>query len=250
MPRIRLDLSYDGTMFCGWQLQKTDPSVQGALETALETLTGTMTRVIGSGRTDSGVHALNQTAHFDSDASIPPEKYSLALNSILPPGVRIYRSLAVGEDFHARFSARKRTYRYYIKPGPKTSPFCESRVYRIRRYPDILQLNTLASALIGTHDFTTFTAAGDASDSRVRKIVAASFFPKGGLLVFQISGNAFLWRMVRSIVGTLLDLEQKGEEPQMLEKIISARDRNFAGPTAPAQGLYLYKVYYNEPYSD
>ncbi|WP_319415006.1 tRNA pseudouridine(38-40) synthase TruA [Marispirochaeta aestuarii] len=244
MPRIRLDLSYDGTMFCGWQLQKNDPSVQGSLESALQKLTGGELRVIGSGRTDSGVHALNQTAHFDCEASIPPEKYAPALNSLLPRGVRIYRSSEVPDDFHARFSARRRTYRYLIKTGQERSPFCDGRMYHIRHSPDIVRLNDLAAPFVGTHDFTTFTAAGDASESRVRKIEAASFFPRRGLIMFQISGNAFLWRMVRSIVGTILDFELKKEEQESIRDILLSRDRSLAGPTAPAPALYLYKVYY------
>jgi len=170
MPRIRLDLGYDGNSFCGWQLQKHDPSVQGALESALKQLTGQDVRVIGSGRTDSGVHAMNQTAHFDSDASIPPEKYAPALNSLLPQGVRVYRSRETAADFHARFSARRRTYRYLIKAGQHRSAFCDGRVYHICRCPDLGRLNALAAPLVGTHDFTTFTAAGDSSESRVRRI--------------------------------------------------------------------------------
>jgi tRNA pseudouridine38-40 synthase len=239
-------MSYNGNSFCGWQLQKNDPSVQGALESALKQLTGDDVRVTGSGRTDSGVHALNQTAHFDSDASIPPEKYAPALNSLLPQGVRIHRSLEAAGDFHARFSARRRTYRYLIKTGQNRSSFCDGRVYHIRRCPDIARLNELAAALVGTHDFTTFTAAGDSSESRVRNIEAAGFLPRRGLLQFYISGNAFLWRMVRSIVGTLLDFEQRGEEPQAVRNLLLSKDRSLAGPTAPAQGLYLYRVYYEE----
>ena len=246
MPRIRLDLSYDGTRFCGWQLQKNDPSVQGALETALKEITGKDVRVIGSGRTDSGVHALNQTAHFDSDSPIPPEKFAPAINSLLQQGLRVTRSVETSQDFHARFSARLRTYRYLIKAGQSRNPFCDGRVYHIRHCPDLVRLNELAAVFVGTHDFTTFTAAGDASESRIRRIEASSFFPRRGLIQFQISGNAFLWRMVRSIVGTLLYFEQKGEEPSVIRKVLLAKDRSLAGPTAPAEALYLYRVNYEE----
>ena len=117
-------------------------------------------------------------------------------------------------------------------------------MYHIRHSPDIVRLNDLAAPFVGTHDFTTFTAAGDASESRVRKIEAASFFPRRGLIMFQISGNAFLWRMVRSIVGTILDFELKKEEQESIRDILLSRDRSLAGPTAPAPALYLYKVYY------
>lgn len=248
MPRIRIDLSYDGGEFCGWQLQKEDKSVQGAIEEALLTLTGSGIRVIGSGRTDSGVHALRQTAHFDSDASIPPEKYGPALNGVLPKGVRILKSGEVADSFHARFSARLRTYRYQIIAGRPATPFDSRYALVVKGRPDLRKLNALARVLVGTHDFSTFAAAGDPSESKVRRIESALFFPKGEMILFQISGTAFLWRMVRSLVGTLLDMEALGVGPDELGVRLSSRERSKAGVTAPARGLYLYKVEYDEEY--
>ncbi len=248
MSRIRLDLSYRGGDFCGWQLQPNELSVQGVLEEAVEKITGTFSRVIGSGRTDSGVHALGQTAHFDTESAIPAEKFRLALQSQLPEGVTIHRSLAVGEDFHARYSAQKRLYHYKIIAGFSFSSFQTDRYWCMKRRPDIKVLNKLASTLVGTHDFTTFTAAGDASESKVRNLECASFFPVGEELIFRISGNAFLWRMVRSIVGTLMEAEKSGETPDQFREKLTSRDRAMAGTTAPPQGLYLYKVYYEHKY--
>ncbi len=248
MPRIRIDLSYDGGEFCGWQLQKTDPSVQGAIEEALLSLTGEEIRVIGSGRTDSGVHARCQTAHFDTEASIPPQKYTPALNGALPLGVRILRSGEVSPRFHARFSARLRSYRYQIIPGRKATPFDSRYALALKGRPNLQRLNALARMLVGTHDFSTFTAAGDPSESRVRRIESALFFPLGEMILFQISGNAFLWRMVRSIVGTLLEMEAQGRGPEELARILASGERSAAGVTAPAMGLFLYKVEYDEEF--
>lgn len=246
MARIRIDLAYDGGSFCGWQLQKSDPTVQGVLESALSELTGEAPRVTGSGRTDSGVHALCQTAHFDTDCGIPPEKFAPALNSTLPPQVRILRSCQVDDDFHARYSARRRIYQYRIIPAAQVTPFNASRALVLRRRPDFVLLNRLAAVLVGEHDFTVFAAAGDASESKVRTLYGASFIPRRGEMLFQISGNAFLWRMVRSIVGTLLETEESGQGPEQIRILLEGRDRRLAGATAPPQALYLCKVLYNE----
>ncbi len=248
MNRIRLDLSYRGGDFCGWQLQPADVSVQGALEDAVEAVTGTFSRVIGSGRTDSGVHALCQTAHFDTDSTIPAEKFRLALQSRLPEGIQIHRSILVPGEFHARYSAMKRVYHYKIITGFPCSSFQKDRYWCLKRQPDIKILNDLASVLIGTHDFTTFTAAGDASESRIRKLECASFFPDRDQIIFRISGNAFLWRMVRSITGTLIEAEKAGETQAQMKVRLSSRNREMAGTTAPPQGLYLYKVFYEQKY--
>ena len=250
MPRIRIDLGYDGGDFCGWQLQASEASVQGALEEALAGLTGETVRVIGSGRTDSGVHAVLQTAHFDTETTIPPEKFAPALNSRLPRGVRVIRSRLVDESFHARFSARRREYQYRILPASLPTPFSRGRTLCLRRRPDLGLLNRLTVPILGEHDFTTFAAAGDASDSKIRRIFAASFLPRRGEILFHICGTAFLWRMVRSLIGTLLELEERRQGPEAMRALLDARDRSQAGATAPPEGLYLYRVYYQEAAKD
>ncbi len=244
--RIALRIAYDGTDFCGWQRQKRDPSVQGVLEEALTAVHKSPVGIAGSGRTDSGVHASGQTAHFDSSGiRLPAERFPQALNRHLPLSVRVLRAREVSSQFHARYSARCRVYRYYIAPaGAAVSPEKIRYRWALGRRPSIRRLNALCRPLLGSHDFTTFAAVGDASKSRVREVRAASFLPCGEDLVFEIAGNAFLWRMVRSLAGTLVSLEGEGAGAGAMEEILQARDRRAARTTAPAQGLFLHQVLY------
>ncbi len=244
--RIALRIAYDGTDFCGWQRQKREPSVQEALEKALEAVHKRPVGITGSGRTDSGVHAAGQVAHFDSGGiSLPASRFPQALHRHLPPSIRILHAWPVSEDFHSRYQACCRVYRYYLSPGASVVPPDRIR-YRwpLGRRPSMEGLNALCRPLLGQQDFTTFSAAGDASESRVRRIFSAGFLPLGADLVFEIAGNAFLWRMVRSLVGTLLEMEARGAGPAEMQKALYARDRSLAGPTAPARGLFLQQVLY------
>lgn len=249
MKNILLTISYDGTDFCGWQRQdKADAgqpvrTVQGELETALAKLLKQPVAVSGSGRTDSGVHAAGQAANFFSPIdSIPVERYIPALNSLLPDDIRITGSREVPDSFHARFDAVGRTYRYFLHCGPTPSA-CEMRfVWPIRRYPDVRLLNRMASCLSGEIDCTTFAAAGDVCPSKKRYLEKAVFFADGDKIVFEIAANAFLWKMVRSIVGTLLYYEQQGKTADDFASALAAKDRMLAGPTAPAKGLFLWNV--------
>lgn len=252
-PQLRtilLRISYDGTRFCGWQKQQQNGTerfrtVQGEIERALALLHKHPVEVYGSGRTDSGVHACGQAAHFVTDiARIKPESFIPALNSSLPKDIRIIEAVRVSDLFHARFSARSRTYRYFIRCG-KTAfahqlPYC----WHIRRTPDINRLNEMAHVLQGELDCTTFSAAGDQSKSKSRYIHTAHFFFDGDVLVFEISANAFLWRMVRSITGTLLDYEQQQRTREDFEAALRSKDRRKAGQTAPPQGLFLWSISY------
>ncbi len=244
--RIKLLLAYDGTCYCGWQRQPDQATVQEAVEAAVAKLTGEESTVVASGRTDSGVHARGQVCHFDVDqASVPPEKYSLALNRYVPGDIRILESGRVDESFHARYSAVTREYRYYLLRGRIADPFAGRYVYSHSQIPPVTVLDRYAAMLVGTHDFTTFSAAGDPSDSRIRRIYAASFFPEKGQIVFRIVGNAFLWRMVRSLVGTMLELGQSEAPAEQFKELLAARERSLAGPTAPPRGLFLHKVVYD-----
>ncbi|MBE6350340.1 MAG: tRNA pseudouridine(38-40) synthase TruA [Spirochaetaceae bacterium] len=244
---ILLILSYDGTNFCGWQRQpqseeKKLRTVQEELERALAILHKTEIIAHGSGRTDSGVHGIGQAVTFLSPIdSIPLEKYPLALNSLLPRDIRILSATEKSIDFHARFSATARTYRYYIATNP---PFAHEMNYLwyIGRKVDISRLNRMASLFCGEIDCTTFSAAQDQSPSKSRYLYKAVFYPEGEKLVFEISANAFLWKMVRSIVGSLLYYEKLGYDKEEFRKIIESKNRKLAGPTAPPQGLFLWNV--------
>ncbi len=244
--RIRLDLSYDGTEFAGWQRQRKDRTVQGEIEKALSSLHGgSRVNLTGSGRTDAGVHASCQVAHFDSPgSSIPSGRFTEALNSRLPRDIRIHKSREVPGDFHARHDAVMRLYRYYIvKAGEQKACM---RNYSLPCFfdLDLPALNKLAMVLTGSHDFTSFAAARDPSKSKIRRISSAFFLKEGPFTVFRVAGNAFLWKMVRTMVGTILDLHEKGKGPETLLEILEAKDRCCAGPCAAPRGLFLDKVMY------
>lgn len=248
--RIKLLLAYEGTRYCGWQRQPADPSVQAVLEKAVHSLTGERVSVIASGRTDSGVHARGQVCHFDVEkATIPPEKYSLALNRLLPVDVRVMRSRIVDDQFHSRYSARTREYRYYLLRSRIADPFQRPFVYANSTIPDLPILETYAPMIVGTHDFTTFSAAGDPSETKIRNIDAAGFYPENGKIVFRIVGNAFLWRMVRSLIGTMIELGRRQAPAEEMRRILDRKDRSLAGPTAPSRGLFLHKVVYDAKYA-
>ena len=248
--RVMLRLAYDGSRYCGWQRQTDQPTVQQEVEKAVLNLSGEKASVIASGRTDSGVHARGQVCHFNLESStIPPEKFSLALNRLLPSDIRILESREVGEDFHARFSALRREYRYYLSRTGIPDPFGKPHCYARSDIPSVGILDGYATFLIGERDFTTFSAAGDPSESKIRYIYAASFFPEKGYTVFRIVGNAFLWKMVRSLLGTMLELGRNESPPEGMRDLINGRDRSLAGPTAPSKGLFLHKVEYDERYT-
>ncbi|MBQ7539086.1 MAG: tRNA pseudouridine(38-40) synthase TruA [Treponema sp.] len=251
MRNILLTVSYDGTDFCGWQRQdKSDGgrpvrTVQGEIEKALEKIHKEHVSLTGSGRTDSGVHAFAQAANFYSPIdSIPVEKYIPAINAFLPDDIRIVGSSEVAQDFSSRFSATSRTYRYFIHTG---NPFASEMrfVWPIHHKPDITVLNKMASYLRGEIDCATFAAAGDASLSTFRYIENARFFvddKNPEVIVFEICANAFLWKMVRSLTGSLIFFEKSGRSPEYFKEVLDSRDRKRAGPTAPPSGLFLYQV--------
>ncbi|NLK46318.1 MAG: tRNA pseudouridine(38-40) synthase TruA [Treponema sp.] len=243
MRNIFLIVSYDGTNFCGWQKQDNQRTVQGEIEKVLEIVHKTKIELYGSGRTDSGVHAIAQAANFFSNIdSIPVKNYPLALNSHLPKDIRIMDAYIVDNSFHARFSATRRTYRYFLHCG--STPFAHQMkyVWSIHRNPDILRLNRMSSVLHGEIDCAIFAASGDESKSTFRFIEHAIFFIENDKLVFEICANAFLWKMVRSIVGSLIYYEKQGMDKDDFAKIVASKNRSFAGPTAPPNGLFLWSV--------
>jgi tRNA pseudouridine38-40 synthase len=255
---IRLLIAYDGTDFCGWQKQssgiKTEGfchgqtgrrTVQGLIEAALQTMHREPVNLSGCGRTDSGVHAAGQVANFYTGIkNISPERFVPALNGLLPPDLRILEGREARHDFHARFDAAMRTYRYHFVAGRPALPHESRYSLQLWRHPRIETLNAYARLLLGETDCTVFAGAGDASKSRSRYVSRACFFVQGRQLVFEISANAFLWKMVRSIAGTLLHYEERDTPPEKIRDIIASGDRALAGPTLPPQGLFLWKVDY------
>jgi tRNA pseudouridine38-40 synthase len=243
---IRVTLAYDGTDFFGWQIQARGRTVQGELERSLERMHKHRVQVFAAGRTDSGVHANGQVVNFFTDIdSIPAEEFHKALNSYLPPDIRALDSRHVEDRFHARYDARAREYRYRFWTRPVTDPMLRRYVWRLPRVPDIARLNRMAAVVVGSHDFSTFAVPRDASPSRVKDMYSAAFYPEPPYLVFRIAGRSFLWRMVRSLVGTMIELEARGADEDEMRRILEAKDRKLAGATAPACGLFLHRVIYD-----
>ncbi|AEZ57962.1 tRNA pseudouridine(38-40) synthase TruA [Treponema pallidum] len=250
--KILLRISYDGTRFCGWQKQVSGsreraPSVQGELEKVAEKIHHQKIAVIGSGRTDSGVHAVGQAAHFCTPMrNILAYRFIPAFNSLLPHSIRITDARDVSSQLHARFSAVMRTYRYHLHCAPVAYahelPYC----WHIARMPDIHLLNQYAATLKGELDCTSFAAAGDKSASKSRYFYDTHFSFNHRVLTFEISANAFLWKMVRSLTGTLLHCEKKRCSVREFVRILHAKDRRLAGPTAPPHGLFLWNIRYPE----
>lgn len=247
---ILLTISYDGTDFSGWQKQtkageETQRTVAGEIEKVLHKIIKQKTRLYGSGRTDAGVHAIGQIANFFSNIrNMDGENYVQALNSMLPEDIRIMGAKKVPASFNARFNSKARTYRYFCNCQKFTRATLMRYAWNLRYIPNIVKLNRMANYLRGELDFTTFAASGDKSNSKNRYVENAHFFMQNEMLVFEITANAFLWRMVRSLVGTMIELEKKGVSEQEFKKILNARNRKCAGFTAPAKGLFLWNVDY------
>ncbi|MCL2093316.1 MAG: tRNA pseudouridine(38-40) synthase TruA [Treponema sp.] len=250
LRNIKILIAYDGTDFAGWQNQKGERTVQAQIEEALFTIHKTDISLTGAGRTDAGVHAAGQCANFYTPIqSMEPHRFVRALNRLLPPDISLRGAWEVPLEFHSRFHAVNRTYRYYLIYDREALPWETRYALRLHHRANLGRLNEYTRLFRGEMDCSTFAAAGDTSLSKHRYISSASFFIEGDKLVFEISANAFLRRMVRSILGTLLDFDEKALAPEYLQEVISSGDRSLAGPTAPAQGLFLWKVDYQEPAS-
>ena len=247
---LKLVLAYDGSDFRGWQVQPGLPTVQGTLAEALRRITGCGELPQGSGRTDAGVHALAQVASCAIDSPIPLANLMSALNDVLPPAVRVLEIAEAPPDFHARASARAKTYCYRIFRGPMCPPFLARYVYH-HPYPlDEACMAALAGLVVGEHDFTSFAAVDpergreEEPVSNVRTILSSAWERRDEELVYTVRGSGFLHHMVRNLVGTFL-LAGKGTlDERGLRRILELKDRSAAGPTAPACGLYLVSVEY------
>ena len=216
------------------------------MEKALEKLHGHPVKITGAGRTDAGVHAAGQCANFMTDMTMPVEKFREALNSFLPPDIRILRSEAVSDSFHARYDATERIYKYYMLPKALSYPWTERYSLTVREQLDINRLNELAAPLVGYHSFASFASVMEDGYPMERRVDSAVFYQSRGYTVFKISADGFLRRMVRSIVGTVLDLYEKGKDQEAMNAIIGAEDRSAAGACAPAKGLFLDQVIYGK----
>ncbi len=250
----KLTLAYDGSGFCGWQVQPGQPTVQGELAQAILRVTGERVLPQGSGRTDAGVHALGQVASFVLAAAIPAENLQRALNRKLPAAIRVLSAEIVSPTFHARHCAREKTYEYRIFRGEICPPPLARYVYALHWPLNIEAMNQAARYMLGEHDFTSFAAHDPDATSRlagnpsqptcVRLISQSEWSQTDALLVYRVTGSGFLHHMVRNLVGTFIDVGRGALTPEAITGILTARSRNAAGPTAPACGLFLTNVAY------
>lgn len=244
MKNIKLIIEYDGMNYSGWQNQDNVITIQEKLEEAIKSVTGEVVRLIGSGRTDGGVHAMGQVANFYTNSTIPAERFKFALNIVLPEDISIIDSEEVGLDFHSRFSATRKRYKYLIFNGKVASPIYRNFSYHIKYDLDLDKMREAAKELIGTHDFLSFKGRKSIVNNTMRTIYKIEIERKDNFIEITIEGNSFLRYMVRIIVGTLIGVGSGRFEKEDIIKILSDKCRNSAGITAPPQGLYLEKVFY------
>jgi tRNA pseudouridine38-40 synthase len=244
MRNLKLTIAYDGTDFHGWQIQPEMRTIQGELHDALAKLFNHELKVTGSGRTDAGVHAHGQVANVETIRTMDTDAVLRGLNALLPREIRILTVEEVRLEFHARRSARSKTYEYHVWRNPIISPFQCRYVYGFRYPLDLEAMDRGTLGFLGTHDFTSFCAAATEIEDRVRTIFEACWERSEDTWVFRIRGNGFLQYMVRTIAGTLLQVGQGRLQPEQLPEIFAARDRRLAGPSLPPHGLHLIQVEY------
>lgn len=244
MRTIKLTIAYDGTGYNGWQVQKSGRTIQEEIEKATLRAFGRKCRVHGAGRTDAGVHAKAQVAHIKIPQGIPTGKIPIALNSSLPEDIVIVSAEESKEDFHARFSAKRKHYRYSILTARKSDPFKNRYFWRVPYKLDVPLMRKEAASLVGSHDFKSFQASDKKEVSSVRKIFYIKIKKKASEIIIDIEGNGFLYNMVRNITGTLVEIGRGYLPAASMRKILEAKDRKKAGPTAPAKGLTLIEVKY------
>ena len=257
---LKLTISYDGTRLVGWQRQAEGESIQGLLEQALARFEGAPVIVHGAGRTDAGVHALGQVASVCLTCDHDTDALARGLNAQLPGDVRVLRVEDVAADFHARFSARAKTYRYVIRNAPLVSPFERSYVWHLPERLDLEAMRVAAASLVGTHDVAAFQSAGSGVTDTIRTITRSELIVNvapgepdkarptginGGLVAYEIEGDGFLRHMVRAVMGTLVEVGRGRRPPGSMEALLAGGSRADAGATAPAQGLFLVRVDYD-----
>jgi tRNA pseudouridine38-40 synthase len=245
MRNIKLTIEYDGKNYLGWQVQPKGATVQGLIEEQLKRLTGETVHLTGSGRTDAGVHAMGQVAHFKTQRPMDCSTIQRALNGLLPADIVILKVEEVDQDFHARRNCRSKVYEYRILNRSLRSVFHREHTWHIPQKLDFEEMKKATQALVGEHDFSSFRSVGSPTRTAVRKVIRAEWKrSREGLLTFEIEASGFLKQMVRAIVGTLVEVGRGKLGPEDVQRILEFKDRRKAGPTAPAQGLFLMKVKY------
>ena len=246
MKRIKAIVAYDGSAYSGFQIQKNSRTIQEMIEKALTRMhKGETTKIVSSGRTDAGVHAKGQVFHFDSPIHMSGESWVRALNGLLPTNIVIQHVEIVSSDFHARYDVVGKTYKYFLHQGDLPNPFKHHYSTYFPYQLDIELMRKGAQHFVGTYDFTSFCSAKTEKDNKVRTITAVEVDQTDEGFVFTFTGNGFLYNMVRIMVGTLLNVGSKRLAAEKIPQLIAAKDRKHANKTAPAQGLYLWEVYYN-----
>lgn len=244
-----LIVSYDGTNYCGWQVQPGRLTIEGVLNEALSRLLGEDIQVIGASRTDSGVHALGNTAVFDTNSRIPGDKIKYALNQRLPEDIRIQESMEAEADFHPRHCDSRKTYEYRILNRSMELPTQRLYAHYLYYRLDVGKMREGAGYFVGEHDFKSFCSAGSQVKETVRTIYSLTVEQKEELITIRVTGSGFLYNMVRIIAGTLIEVGLGRRRPEEIETIIKGEKRELAGPTAPARGLFLIGIVYEKPAS-
>lgn len=245
MKNIKIEIEYDGTRYNGWQTQKNAMGIQEMITNAIRQATGETVKLNGSGRTDAGVHALGQTATFETNTTIPVNKIPEAVNKFLPKDIVIKNAEAMKNDFHARYSAKGKKYMYIVNNSKYPSAIHGNFEYHVRDELDYKKMKKASEYFEGTYDFRGFMASGSSVKDTIRTITKVQLKKRDdGRIIFNFSGDGFLYNMVRIMVGTLIEVGKGKINPEEIPDIIKSKDRNRAGKTAPAQGLYLVEVYY------
>ncbi len=247
--RIALGVEYDGGSFNGWQSQPDVPNVQDALQAALSTIAGEAISIAAAGRTDTGVHALEQVVHFDTAVDRPLSAWVRGANALLPKSVAVLWAHAVSDEFHARFSAEARSYRYLLINRPVRPAVQHGRAGWFHGPLDVEQMRAAAQYLLGEHDFSAFRAAECQAKSPVKNLTQLAIEKRGDTLIFDLTANAFLHHMVRNIIGSLVYVGKGKHDPEWLCDVLESRDRTFAAPTFMPDGLYLRRITYDRKWN-
>jgi tRNA pseudouridine38-40 synthase len=244
---IRIVVEYDGTRHGGWQVQKEGPTIQGELQRAVEEITGRKTLVVGSGRTDAGVHAEGQVANFHTTSLIPGRKWPEALNAHLPPEISVLSAEEAPLDFHAQYAATSKVYRYRILNRPVRSALDRDRSHLVKAPLDVALMREAAGVLVGTHDFRAFGSEMSRKEKTVRTILSFDVKMSGSFVEFLVHGDGFLYNQVRAMVGTLIPVGMGKHPPDWVKEVLESKDRSHAGANVPARGLALVAVRYDGP---